>query len=155
MLQSLTLKVLVGAALLFALAHVATVARPQASLSSVFDHFTTAFPLDGAHQFAECESCHVDGMFSGTPLECRDCHSQRSRIRATAQPAKHLPTSEHCESCHRTNGWVPVARVDHLEVNGSCFACHNGTVAMGKPVDHIPAPNFCEDCHRVGAWLSR
>ena len=64
---------------------------PQVSVSSAFDHFTTAFPLEGAHQFAHCESCHVDGQFAGTPVQCAGCHSQGSRVRATFQPRAPRP----------------------------------------------------------------
>ena len=34
-----------------------------------FDHFPTGFPLDGQHQHYECQVCHVNGVFSGTPTE--------------------------------------------------------------------------------------
>jgi hypothetical protein len=140
-------------AMLAALAAPSSVAWSQAGVSSVFDHFTTAFRLDGAHQFAACESCHVDGMFDGTPLQCSGCHSHGSRVRATAQPAGHMLASQFCESCHRTRAWVPVARVDHLEVFGTCASCHDGGTAATKPTDHVPASNQCDDCHRTVAWL--
>ena len=84
-------------------------ALPQVSVSSAFDHFTTAFPLEGAHQFAQCESCHVDGQFAGTPVQCAGCHSQGSRVRATFRPARHDLTTEYCEACHLPAAWVPVA----------------------------------------------
>lgn len=128
------------------------VALSQVSISSDFDHFTTGFRLDGAHQFADCASCHIDGLFVGTPMRCVSCHEQASRVRATAQPARHITTTEQCESCHRTSSWVPVVRVDHFEVFGTCFSCHDNRRAMGKPVNHVPAPNTCDDCHNVRMW---
>lgn len=128
------------------------VALSQASVASDFDHFTTGFRLDGAHQFADCASCHIDGLFVGTPMRCVSCHAQASRVRATSQPARHVATTEQCESCHRTSSWVPVIRVDHFEVFGTCFSCHDNRRAMGKPVNHVPAPNTCEDCHSVRMW---
>jgi hypothetical protein len=120
--------------------------------TAVFDHFTTAFRLDGAHQFAACESCHVDGLFAGTPLQCSGCHAQGTRVRATSQPAQHMLTTEFCDSCHRTTSWVPVVAVDHVEVFGTCVSCHDGGRAMGKPPDHIPASDQCDDCHRTIAF---
>jgi hypothetical protein len=127
-------------------------ATSQTSISSSFDHYTTAFRLDGAHQFAECGSCHVDGMFVGTPQQCVQCHSEASRVRATSKPARHNLTTEQCEACHRTSAWSPVVRVDHFEVFGSCIRCHDGRRAPGKPVNHIPAGNQCDDCHSVRMW---
>ena len=44
-----------------------------------FDHFTTGFRLDGMHQFADCEACHNNGLFTGTPTSCYDCHSHETR----------------------------------------------------------------------------
>src|ERR1044071_3661414 len=69
----------------------------QPSVASQFDHFTTGFRLDGAHQFAQCQSCHVDGQFKGTPTDCDGCHVHASRVQATAQPAAHMLASQHCE----------------------------------------------------------
>ena len=54
-----------------------------------------------------CESCHVDGQFAGTPLQCAGCHSQGSRVRATFKPARHDLTTEYCEACHLPAAWVP------------------------------------------------
>jgi ribosomal protein L44E len=124
----------------------------QSSAASTFDHFTTDFPLDGRHQFVACETCHSDGIFVGAPPTCVGCHANSSRIRATTQPPSHILTSERCESCHRTAGFVPVARVDHLEVFGTCASCHDGRKAAGKPPNHLPTSNTCEDCHRSVAW---
>ncbi len=120
---------------------------------STFDHFTTGFRLDGAHRFAECESCHADGLFAGTPTQCSGCHAQSGRIDATAKPAVHVPTTDRCDACHRPNAWVAVARVDHLEVLGTCSSCHNGSKAAGKPVTHLPTGDQCDDCHRSTAWV--
>ena len=50
--------------------------------ASLFDHNTTAFPLDGKHAEVECKECHpliiVDGMeivkYKLESFECIDCH---------------------------------------------------------------------------------
>lgn len=125
------------------------IALSQVSISSDFDHFTTGFRLDGQHQFADCASCHIDGLFVGTPMRCVGCHSQASRVRATAKPARHSLTTEQCEACHRTTAWVPVVHFDHFEALAPCFACHDNRRARGKPTNHIPAPNTCDDCHNT------
>ncbi|MGD8325242.1 MAG: hypothetical protein PVF50_12830, partial [Gammaproteobacteria bacterium] len=60
--------------------------------------------------------------------------------------------TERCESCHRTSTWTPVVRVDHFEVLGACFSCHNNQRAPGKPINHIPAGNQCDDCHNTRSF---
>ena len=115
---------------LFGLAMLLLPAVPdQSAAQSNFDHFTTGFRLEGAHRFAECEACHTDGMFEGTPTRCGDCHTQASRMRVAWKPPTHITASDRCDSCHRPNAWVAVARVDHLEVIGTCMSCHNGQSA--------------------------
>ncbi len=117
-----------------------------------FDHFTTAFRLEGGHRLAECEGCHINGIFAGTPTECVGCHTQASRVRATWQPATHLPVTEQCDACHRPVSWVPVVRVDHLEVQGSCSSCHNNITVRGQHAQHIPTTNECDACHNTRFW---
>lgn len=120
---------------------------------STFDHFATGFRLEGAHRFAECESCHSDGMFAGTPTECSGCHSQASRVNATAKSPTHNLTTDRCDACHRPEAWLPLTRVDHLETHGTCVSCHNGQRAPGKPFNHVPADDTCDNCHRTTAWV--
>lgn len=127
-------------------------ATSQTAITAQFDHFTTGFRLDGAHEFGECASCHLDGMFVGTPINCSGCHTNAGRIRATAAPPTHNVVTERCESCHRTSTWAPAVRVDHFEVLGSCYSCHNNQRAPGKPVNHIPAGNQCDDCHNTRSF---
>jgi len=129
------------------------VVADRAVAQLAFDHYTTGFRLDGAHRFADCESCHADGMFSGTPVDCSGCHTQASRVNATSQPAFHIPTSDRCAACHRADTWVATARIDHFEVQGTCSSCHNGQKAGGQPFDHLPTGNQCDDCHRTTAWV--
>jgi len=117
-----------------------------------FDHFTTGFRLEGAHQFAECETCHSDGNFAGTPTRCGECHAQASRTRATWRPPTHLPTTDSCDSCHRPNTWAPVIRFDHLEVFGTCSSCHNNMIVAGQHPQHIVTTTECDDCHNTRMW---
>ncbi|MCU7949356.1 MAG: hypothetical protein KZQ69_04905 [gamma proteobacterium symbiont of Bathyaustriella thionipta] len=37
-----------------------------------------------------------------------------------------------------TTGWTPATRVDHLEVQGTCSSCHNGSTAPGKNALILP-----------------
>ena len=43
-----------------------------------FDHFSTGFPLTGAHRLVDCELCHIGGVFKGTQTRCVSCHVRTS-----------------------------------------------------------------------------
>ena len=40
--------------------------------ASTFNHFSTGFPLEGAHKNVECSSCHLHGIFKGISSTCND-----------------------------------------------------------------------------------
>jgi len=113
----------------------------------VFDHFTTGFPLVGAHRNTECATCHLYGVFKGIPSNCSSCHSKTSRISATAKSSAHITTTDSCDSCHLPNNWNSVTRVNHNHVKGTCTSCHNNRLATGKTSTHIPTSFSCETCH--------
>ena len=142
----LCLLVVSAAVLLLAQTSAETMAKTK------FDHLSTGFRLEGAHDYADCESCHTDGVFAGTPTTCVNCHTQASRIQATSKPATHLRTSDRCDSCHRPFAWVSVARFDHLEVRGTCSSCHNNMIVAGQPPQHIPTTAECDTCHNTRFW---
>jgi hypothetical protein len=125
----------------------------QSRFNSSFDHFTTGFALEGPHAIAACESCHVDGVFQGTPTDCASCHSQGGRIRATPKPADHVLSSDMCNDCHRDRAWFPLAEMNHDAVYGSCASCHNNVQSAGKPPDHPITQLDCALCHRTTAWV--
>ena len=103
---------------------------------SSFDHDRTAFPLRDAHQRLDCETCHINGTFKGTPNTCLSCH-RIGQIAATFRPASHMPTSDRCESCHSARDWTTVIRTDHKQVEPvRCDSCHDGKTSSGKPVAH-------------------
>lgn len=117
-----------------------------------FDHIKTGFNLTGAHIQSRCESCHIQGMFRGTPRDCATCHMPGNRMGATAKPNRHVATIAPCESCHRTTGWTP-ANFSHVSVTpGTCMTCHNGSSATAKPGGHILTTESCDKCHRTTAW---
>jgi hypothetical protein len=124
----------------------------QARSNSSFDHFTTGFDLDGAHRVVDCETCHVAGVFQGTPTQCGSCHVTGGRIRASAKPANHPLTTEYCADCHRTTAWVP-ARMNHDAVFGTCMSCHNNVFNAGKPPGHLLTQSDCDACHRTTGWV--
>lgn len=127
-------------------------ALAQPSGAARFDHARTGYLLSGAHQQARCESCHVQGVFRGTPTSCAGCHLPGNRLGATPRPARHVPTNQPCDSCHRTVAWQP-ALFSHAGVApGSCVTCHNGGTSTGKPANHVPTAASCDACHRTSAW---
>ncbi|MFC5520171.1 cytochrome c3 family protein [Polaromonas jejuensis] len=155
-------------ALLFSWAGVIVFAcvGPQALAQSPprnFDHLTTGFPLVGIHTAQRCESCHIDGVFKGTPKDCASCHTSglRHARSNTVKPPRHIPTQMNCDSCHNTQTFTG-ARFNHSGVvAGTCATCHNGITAPGRPANHIPyqtvagvAITNCDTCHKGGfaAW---
>ncbi len=80
---------------------------------------------------------------------CVSCHGPTTTI---GKPGTHIATSDACASCHTTLSWLPIARVDHLQVKGSCVSCHNKVIATGKGSTHIASGDGCETCHTTNAW---
>lgn len=119
-----------------------------------FNHMTTGFPLAGGHATAACETCHVGGVFKGTPKNCDGCHALGKRIVATPKPVNHIPTEAACETCHfNTSSWLG-ARFNHGTAKPSqCATCHNGRIAAGKHGRHIATIHSCDQCHRTTSWI--
>lgn len=92
---------------------------------ATFDHSLSAFPLDGAHRQVDCQGCHKNNVFKGTPQECAACH---------ADPAFHagLFPNQACSACHTTTAWRP--------------ARFNGSHPF--PINHGKTNNACADCHQ-------
>lgn len=107
-----------------------------------FDHFDTGFPLSGKHANTACESCHIDGVFKGTPKDCVDCHNEQIALGKNPQ---HIATNEQCDDCHTTFNFSK-ATVDHSSVIGICTDCHI------LPVNHIATNAMCDDCHSTLAF---
>ncbi|MBA4382197.1 MAG: hypothetical protein C0406_06480 [Sideroxydans sp.] len=122
-----------------------------------FNHMTTGFILSGGHAVAACETCHIGGVFKGTPRTCDGCHAVGKRIIATPKSNTHIVTDAPCESCHfNTSTWLG-ARFNHGTAQANqCITCHNGRIAQGKPNTgrHLTAngSKSCDSCHRTSAW---
>lgn len=120
-----------------------------------FDHVKTGFALTGVHSSQRCESCHINGVFKGTPRDCASCHINGARLATsnTVKPPQHIPTQLGCENCHSTLTFTG-ARFNHMGVAPtSCGTCHNGMTASGKPAGHIMTTAPCGTCHRTTAWV--
>ena len=119
-----------------------------------FDHILTGFPLTGLHARVDCESCHVDGIFKGTPRRCRGCHTRGNRITATLPPedtTHNLYQQTECDQCHRASGWN-VAIFEHVGITSDCLRCHKvGGGGRSAPNDRIHNQAMgtdCSTCHR-------
>lgn len=142
-----------------------------------YDGHDEHFPLTGAHDAADCASCHVGGKFAGTPQDCAGCHL--GDFAATTDPdheAQGFPGT--CEACHGTAAWKPASYTGHDDywpLTGkheatACGQCHQGGVYQGTPTacwgchqgdfaattdpDHGLAklPQTCDTCHATAAW---
>src|SRR3569833_644049 len=125
----------------------ATAACPAQQLREQFDHLTTGFELVGQHRDLQCELCHANAIFKGTPRDCASCHGIGTAVRATAKTATHILSTERCDSCHTPEAWNPAVNFDHAEARGSCSTCHNNVQAQGKGPQHIDTDLECDACH--------
>ncbi len=89
-----------------------------------FDH-AQVFPLEGAHARLECQACHRQFRFRGTPRECRQCHTEPDFHRGLF--------GQQCQYCHTSQAWTPARLRLHpfpLEHGGNpatnCAVCHPG-----------------------------
>ena len=137
-----------------------------------FNHASTNFQLTGAHQGADCLSCHSKG-FAGTAMDCYSCHKA---VFDGAPLHNSIGISIACETCHTTELWVP-STFDHkntgFELTGGhskvklCSECHYGKVQDAKAecischqVQYDVAPNHktkaypldCKICHNFDSW---
>jgi len=108
---------------------------------------------------SRCNACHKpdDGWLPARILEhtqalgeCRNCHADG--VEKKIKPADHIQASDNCLACHNPDSWLPLIGVDHNELFGACFDCHDGKVATGKSATHIASPEFCDLCHNVINW---
>ena len=113
---------------------------------ATLDHNLTRFPLTGSHQTTLCEKCHVNNIYTGTPLDCNACH-HTAYINSTNpnHVAGAYPTT--CNTCHTTTAWVPSNfnhsstgfTIDGGHTTVTCAQCHPGTIAHVDPA--------CKTCH--------
>lgn len=125
------------------------------------------FLIDGKHAELDCQACHANKVFAGTPAICVDCH---------AEPEIHAGYfGLRCEYCHSSYAWFPAPLKVHLfplnhgvdyesectvchqerYLEYSCYGCHEHQAEAisqrhneaGIPDDKLPD---CVDCHKSG-----
>jgi glutamate mutase epsilon subunit len=157
-----------------------TVRGWRVSLGSIQQH-ENRFPLMGAHQAVECDSCHrsaASGQFVGLSTECASCHmNDYLNTNVPDHEAANLPIK--CDECHQFDSWRGV-RFDHVRYTGfalegahgrlecahchsagfagtsaNCFSCHANDFAGTTDPAHEKAgfPHDCSACHNTLTWV--
>lgn len=144
---------------------------------STFNHSKTDFVLVGAHTTTECSSCHKNGKFRGTPVDCYSCH-QVQYVKTVNPNHTSAQFNHDCSTCHTSVSWIP-STFDHTKTNfqllgahktAECSSCHSNGQFKGLPMECYPChqtqftktttPNHvtgqfsqqCLDCHTLTAW---
>lgn len=152
--------------------HTTTVWKP-----STFDHNKTNYKLTGAHIAEECQSCHKNGQFKGTPSDCYTCH-QTDFAKSTAPNHTLAQFSHDCTTCHTTVTWKP-STFNHSTTNfpltgahvaqnceschkngqfkgtaSDCYTCHQTDFNTTTTPNHALAQfsHDCLSCHSTTAW---
>jgi hypothetical protein len=115
----------------------------------VFNHTATRFALTGAHQAANCQACHSDGVYHNKPTTCVSCHL--TRYSATTTPphqASGIPTT--CEGCHNTATWGE-GGFNHANTRFPLTGAHQATTCTSCHINGVYAgtPMTCVTCHQT------
>jgi hypothetical protein len=95
------------------------------------------YSLIGGHAAVDCETCHMDGNYQGTPQACQDCH-------LNLLPVDHYPGD--CAACHNPSDWLDVYFDHNVAEATDCVLCHTDEV----PTNHYAGQ--CSNCHNATAW---
>jgi hypothetical protein len=95
------------------------------------------FPLVGEHAELDCDSCHVDAQYAGTPNLCIDCHLEEL-------PDPHF--SGECSTCHSPTSWQDIDFDHSLNDAADCQSCHLDE----RPTGHYSGQ--CSACHNTIDW---
>lgn len=131
-----------------------------------FDHSTTRFRIDGAHQNVKCIQCHIPSAqgsnpvakaalkLSATSRQCFGCHAAKD---AHAGEFRSGMPEEDCSHCHTTARWNGEAFdhdkarfvLDRVHRNVACAKCHKDQREVaGKMIrTYRGAPLECVKCH--------
>jgi hypothetical protein len=129
-----------------------------------FNHSLSFFKLTGKHVGVDCQNCHLNGVYKGTPSACYGCHTSDDRHNGSF--------GFYCENCHGSSGWSP-ATFDHSQssfkltgkhVTVGCEGCHTSGIYQGTPSNcyacHASNDKHnggygknCNTCHSESGWL--
>ena len=131
-----------------------------------FDHNLSVFKLEGKHVEVQCEDCHQNGEYKGTPMDCYSCHKQDDEHEGKF--------GTDCSACHNPSDWED-ATFDHnlsdfpltgRHVGLACEQCHSSGQFAGLPTACVnchsdPAYHAgmfgsnCAECHTTDNWSAR
>jgi hypothetical protein len=145
---------------------------PHATLTSLadFDHECARFQLTGKHRSLDCQACHENNRFKGTPQSCVSCHTEPSVHKGKFGVA--------CAQCHSTTSWtgavftLKTEDFNHdqtgFKLTGrhntvDCKSCHVGNVFKGTPKSCVSCHaepvvhkgkfgTACAQCHSTSDW---
>ena len=137
----------------------------SAWIPATYNHNLSLFKLTGAHIIVECEQCHQNGTFKGTPTNCVSCHSKDDDHNGQF--------GTNCGSCHNSTAWKP-ATFDHnlssfkltgSHMNAECSQCHKNGTFKGTPSNCFACHagndkhnggfgTNCGSCHSTSSWKS-
>jgi hypothetical protein len=138
----------------FALTNCTTCHNTTSWTTAIFDHNTTAFPLQGAHtvppRTCTDSGCHIAGNFAAIlPTTCYGCHTKDYNNTASVgfyadNPPNHVSASfsTTCTQCHNMTTWT-----------GAAFN-HNTFFPLTNA--HAVPPRTCTDvgCHAGGNYTT-
>jgi hypothetical protein len=129
-----------------------------------FDHATTKFALEGAHQSVSCADCHrtkasgavavskVAADFSHTPRQCFECHED-----VHGGQFMSAGKEKDCSTCHTITQWrsgsfdhsKTAFPLDGAHQQVACAQCHTRQIeADGKTIRlYRGTPKGCSNCH--------
>ncbi|MBK7215367.1 MAG: cytochrome C [Bacteroidales bacterium] len=125
-----------------------------------FDHKTTQFILEGAHETKTCRDCHfnkevkghANQAFKDLSMNCSDCHTDTHN----QQFDENGKTD--CKKCHNSIAFKPTVSFDHnksqFPLDGKhsglpCEKCHQPvTIGEATFILYKTKKIKCEDCHQ-------
>ena len=109
----------------------------------LFDHDTTSFALNGAHEQITCTECHQSLVFNEVASDCATCH----------EDVHSGSVGRDCARCHDENSWLvnnipEIHEQEGFPLTGShstlsCVDCH----ANGINLRFDRRGNDCINCH--------
>ncbi|MCF7800841.1 MAG: hypothetical protein K9N34_02360 [Candidatus Marinimicrobia bacterium] len=117
----------------------------------ILNHDETGFPLIGEHQNTDCNACHVNDVYAGTPMNCWDAQCHLTDFNETDDPDHQAEgfRLEDCALCHTPVDWEP-SIFTHENLTESCDACHSNDIPATP--DHTGFPATCDVCHNTVQW---
>ena len=113
-------------------------------VEDLFDHDFTDFPLAGAHEHVQCDSCHDDGVaLREAPTECTSCHEDDDTHDGRL--------GNECGTCHNPSTWDEVLFDHDVETEFPLSGAHLDTLCAGCHVNEVyeNTPQECVACHRL------